>query len=202
MPRIKAANIEQHKELIRAQVLEAAESLFGEHGYQDVSLGDVAAAVGVGRTTLYDYFSDKEDLLATLVEETLPPTIDRIVAAVPGHLNSRDRLTALSVGMVEFVATDPTLGIILHREVAKLSEHTQDRVGKAHEGLSSEFVAVYREGVEAGVLKMLPFDLVGRFVQDLIMSAAKSLIDAEDPEARREEVTGAMNALLLDGLGA
>ena len=47
MPRIRAANIEEHKELTRAQVLEAAERLFGEFGYEDVALGDVAAAVGI-----------------------------------------------------------------------------------------------------------------------------------------------------------
>lgn len=201
MPRIRAANIEQHKELIRAEVLRAAEKLFGEYGYEDVALGDIAAAVGVGRTTLYEYFDDKEDVLATLVEETLPSTIDSMVAAIPSGLSWRDRLSSLSVLMVEFVATDPTLGLILHREVAKLSVEAQARVARAHRGLSSEFVTIYTNGVEAGELKALPYDLVGRFLQDLIMSAAKALIDSPDPAARRTEVTEAMVSVLLGGMG-
>lgn len=200
MPRIRAANIEEHKELTRRQLLEAAEDLFGEHGYEQVALGDVAAAVGVGRTTIYEYFHDKEDLLATLVEETLPPTLESMVASIPAGLSFRQRLAELAVRMVEFVAADPTLGLILHREVAKLSEEAQSRVAVAHRGLSSEFVAIYRGGLEAGELKALPFDLVGRFLQDLIMSAARALIDSPDPAARREEVTEAMVSVLLDGV--
>lgn len=201
MPRIRAANIEEHKELTRAQVLQEAERLFGESGYEDVALGDVAAAVGIGRTTLYDYFRDKEDLLATLVEETLPATIENLVQQIPDGLSWRERLAALSVAMVDFVATDPTLGLILHREVAKLSVEAQERVARAHRGLSAEFVTIYRNGVEYGELKALPYDLVGRFLQDLIMSAAKALIDSPDPAARRTEVTDAMVAVLLTGMG-
>ncbi|MBK5267388.1 MAG: TetR/AcrR family transcriptional regulator [Acidimicrobiia bacterium] len=201
MPRIRAASIGEHKELTRAQVLEEAERLFGEYGYEQVSLGDVAGAVGIGRTTLYDYFRDKEDLLATLVEEILPATIERMVRELPERLSWRDRLAALSVAMVDFVATDPTLGLILHREVAKLSTEAQDRVGRAHRGLSTEFVTIYQGGVEAGELKALPYDLVGRFLQDLIMSAAKALIDSPDPGVRRQEVTDAMVSVLLSGMG-
>jgi AcrR family transcriptional regulator len=201
MPRIRAASIGEHKELTRTQVLEEAERLFGEYGYEQVSLGDVAGAVGIGRTTLYDYFRDKEDLLATLVEETLPATIERMVREIPEGLSWRERLAALSVAMVDFVATDPTLGLILHREVAKLSTEAQDRVGRAHRGLSTEFVTIYQGGVETGELKALPYDLVGRFLQDLIMSAAKALIDSPDPGARRKEVTDAMVSVLLSGMG-
>lgn len=201
MPRIRAASIGEHKELTRAQVLEEAERLFGEYGYEQVSLGDVAGAVGIGRTTLYDYFRDKEDLLATLVEETLPATIERMVRELPDGLSWRDRLAALSVAMVDFVASDPTLGLILHREVAKLSTEAQDRVGRAHRGLSTEFVTIYQGGVEAGELKALPYDLVGRFLQDLTMSAAKALIDSPDPGVRRQEVTDAMVSVLLSGMG-
>ncbi|MDH3307806.1 MAG: TetR/AcrR family transcriptional regulator [Acidimicrobiia bacterium] len=201
MPRIRASNIEEHKQLTRRQLLEAAEDLFGEQGYEHVALGDVAAAVGVGRTTIYEYFRDKEDLLATLVEETLPETIDAMVLSIPAGLSFRQRLAELAVQMVEFVADDPTLGLILHREVAKLSDEAQERVAVAHRGLSSEFVAIYRGGVASGELKLLPFDLVGRFLQDLIMSAARALIESPDPAARRTEVTDAMVSVLLDGVG-
>ncbi len=200
MPRIRAASIEQHKELTRQELLEAAEELIGLHGYEHVSLGDVAAAVGIGRTTVYEYFRDKEDLLATLVEETLPQTIDDMVSEIPADLPYRDRLAALAVRMVEFVATDPTLGLILHREVAKLSVEAQDRVAVAHRGLSGEFVSIYRGGVQAGELKSLPPDFVGRFLQDLIMSAANVLIDSPEPISRRDEVTEAMVSVLLDGI--
>ena len=45
--------------------------------------GEIALAAGVGRTTLYDYFTDRDDLIATLVE------VDRIafgISAVVGYM--------------------------------------------------------------------------------------------------------------------
>ena len=71
MPRIRAENIAEHKALTRSQILNVAQELFSEWGYEDTSFGDISASVGIGRTTLYEYFTDKDDLLASLVEETL-----------------------------------------------------------------------------------------------------------------------------------
>jgi AcrR family transcriptional regulator len=45
-----------------------ARLLFAERGYRAVAMDDVAAAVGMARTTLYDYFDSKEEILYGLVE--------------------------------------------------------------------------------------------------------------------------------------
>ena len=83
MPRIRAENIAEHKALTRSQILNVAQELFSEWGYEDTSFGDISASVGIGRTTLYEYFTDKDDLLASLVEETLPQVIGEMVDAIP-----------------------------------------------------------------------------------------------------------------------
>ena len=200
MPRIRAENIAEHKALTRTQILTVAQELFAEWGYEDTSFGDISASVGIGRTTLYEYFTDKDDLLASLVEETLPQVIGEMVASIPPDSTPTERLHQLTVRMVEFVAVDPTLG--LHREVPKLSSNAQDRVAVAHQGLSHEFADAYRAGVAAGELKLLPAGLAGRFLNDLIMSAAKALIDSKDPAAKLAEVTAAVTDLLFNGLSA
>ncbi len=179
-----------------------AMELFADFGYEDTSFGDISASVGIGRTTLYEYFTDKDDLLASLVEETLPSTIDDIVSRIPAGISPAKRLEFLTVLMVEFVAVDPTLGLLLHREVPKLSSSAQDRVAIAHKGLSTEFADAYRAGVAAGELKLLPPGLAGRFLSDMIMSAARALIDSKDPKAKLPEVTNAVVDLLFNGLKA
>ncbi len=202
MPRIRAESIAEHRALTRSEILQAAQDLFAEFGYEATSFGDIAAAVGIGRTTLYDYFTDKDDLLASLVEDTLPATIRAMVADIPPGVGPSERLRHLTIKMIEFVAVDPTLGLLLHREVPKLSPEAQERVAVAHADLSKEFADVYRAAVAAGELKMLPGRLAGRFLNDLIMSAAKALIDSNDPAAKLAEVTSAAVDLLFNGLSA
>lgn len=200
MPRIRAASIAEHKVITRALILEMAQELFATWGYKDTSFGDIAAAVGMGRTTLYDYFADKDDLLASLVEETLPPTIKTMVERVPQDLPPAERLQRLVASTVEFVALEPTLGLLLHREVPKLSESAQQRVANAHHALAREFIDAYRAGVEAGDLKQLPPGLAGRFLNDMIMSAARLLIDSDHPAEDLSTVTEAMSDLVFNGL--
>lgn len=200
MPRIRAENIEAHKALVLNQALEAAQQLFDEFGYEQTSLGDVAAAIGVGRTTLYDYFTDKEDLLATLVETELPDTIAELLGSIPEGLSVDERLGELAVKTVEFVVSDPILGLVMHRELPALAGATQERIAAAHEDLSREFASLYRTGVEAGVFRGMAPDLAGALLQDTIMAAARVLFRGEEPKARLHEVTGSLVEFLRGGL--
>ncbi|GAA2262545.1 hypothetical protein GCM10009853_014590 [Glycomyces scopariae] len=54
----------------RRKVLETADRLFGEGGTA-VSLGEIAAAAGVGAGTVYRHFPTKDALLATVLDERL-----------------------------------------------------------------------------------------------------------------------------------
>lgn len=199
MPRIKADSVAEHKTVIRRRLLDASMTLFSELGYEATTFADLAAEADIGRTTIYEYFSDKEDLLASLVEEELPQTIGEMLGRLP-EASGTDRLVALAREMVAFIALDPTLGLLLHREVPKLNQQARVRVERAHLDLIHEFVSLIRGGVERGELRELPLDVLGRLVQDIIMSGAKVLIDAEDPLARMDEVTDAVVEVLLHGI--
>lgn len=201
MPRIKADSIEEHKALVYRQALGAAQELFRERGYHGTSLGDVAAAIGVGRTTLYEYFADKEDLLVVLVEEHLPEVIEGLVAGLPEDLPHRDRLAELAVRMMEFVATDSNLGTILMREVPKLSAEAQARVMRAHGALIGELISIYEEGVGVGEFREMPLGLAHRYIHDLIMSSAKALLASQEPKQHLHRVADALADFLLHGLG-
>lgn len=200
MPRIRADSIAEHKELTRRQILEATEELIAELGSADFSLGEVASAVGIGRTTLYDYFTDRDDVIASLVEEELPGVMAALLADVDHAAPPPGRLAEVAERTVRFVATDPVFGLILHREVGRLSEDAQRRIRVAHDGLVREVAAIYRSGVEDGSLRSLPMDLAGRFIQDTVMSAASAVIAGSDPEERLPEIVAGMRTFLLGGL--
>ena len=64
MPRISApSTVAEHRQQVQMEVFAAWAKLIAERGYDGVSLADVAAEAGVGRTAMYNYFADKESLL-------------------------------------------------------------------------------------------------------------------------------------------
>lgn len=198
MPRIRAASIDEHKALTRRALLDAAYKLIEDAETADISLAEVALSAGIGRTTLYDYFSDRDDLIAALVEDELPVVIAGLIDGVDESLSIGDQLAELAVETVEFVATDRVYGVILHREVGRMGLEAQERIRRSHSDLSSTMASLYARGVSAGIFDSLPPSLAGRLIQDTIMSAARVLIDGS---AERETVVTSLRRFLLKGLG-
>jgi TetR/AcrR family transcriptional regulator, fatty acid metabolism regulator protein len=54
----------------REEILKAAQEVFAKKGFQEATVSDVAQQAGVSDTTIYEYFSTKEDLLFSIPMET------------------------------------------------------------------------------------------------------------------------------------
>lgn len=184
----------------REALFRAAEALFGDYGYDAISHADIAIEAGLARTTFYEYFPSKEDLLVELVEDRLPVMAATMIAAVPRDVEPVDQLCELAARMIEFIGMDHTLGLILHREAGKLGDTAQARIAAAHADLSAEFGRLYRAGVASGRLRPLPGRLAGRIIQETIMAAGRVLLASGDPKAEVHEICDATVAFLRHGL--
>ena len=74
----------KHADERRQQILDCALQAFAARGYHDTSIADVCSRAGIGRATLYQYFTDKRDLLAALA--------DRIATRVTEAFRQRPEL--------------------------------------------------------------------------------------------------------------
>lgn len=63
MPSLWAETIEAHRRQVRNAILEAAASQAGEHGPLNVTMSQIADEAGIGRATLYKYFSSIDEIL-------------------------------------------------------------------------------------------------------------------------------------------
>ena len=202
MPRINAASIDEHKAQTRSALLKAAQTLIAEAGTTDIPLGQISLAAGIGRTTLYDYFTDREDLIATLVEEELPGVIGGLIESASFEGSASERLAVLATRTVEFVVNDPVLGVILHRDAGRMTSASQERIRVAHSSLSEAMVGLYFSGVDSGEFRAMPPDMAGRLIQDTIMSAANTVIHSSQPDRRIDSVTENLRQFLIGGLSA
>lgn len=64
MPRVTEA----HREARRMQILEAAFSCFGEHGFHQTSMRDICGEAELSPGAVYQYFEGKEDLIRAIGE--------------------------------------------------------------------------------------------------------------------------------------
>ena len=73
----------------RDSILEAAERLFTDRAFDEVTVADIAEAAGVSQQTVVNHFGSKERLYLTGMEERVAPRIQAQRARVrPGDLDS------------------------------------------------------------------------------------------------------------------
>jgi AcrR family transcriptional regulator len=65
----------------RESILNAANMVFGQRGYDTVRIDDVAAAAGISKALIYEHFRSKQELYAELMNRAALEMLDRIVAA-------------------------------------------------------------------------------------------------------------------------
>ncbi len=64
------------------QILASAIALFIEKGYQNTKIIDIAEAAGVGKGTVYEYFSGKEELLLMVLENVVSKDFEKVDALI------------------------------------------------------------------------------------------------------------------------
>lgn len=110
------------------QTLGAAHGLFAEHGYAAVTMDEIAAAVGVTKPLLYNYFGNKERLYVACMERAGDSLINTIADAVSKTANPGDALGAGVRAFFFFLDTDRSAWTVLFDETLPHGGEVFDRV--------------------------------------------------------------------------
>jgi AcrR family transcriptional regulator len=100
-PQPAASLMERKRRLVEQRIIEAAEQLFSTHGFENVSVTDIAARADVGRTTFFRYFGDKTEVVFAREREVL----DSIATLATDGLGAA-RSTAEAVELLRSVVLD------------------------------------------------------------------------------------------------
>ena len=85
-----------HRERQRRRILAAAEELFDIRGIDRVPIADIVAAAGIRASTLYEYFSNKDEIVWTLVEELMRQSSASVLEAIEAATGpALSKITAL-----------------------------------------------------------------------------------------------------------
>jgi AcrR family transcriptional regulator len=122
------------------QTLSAAHELFAERGYAAVKMDEIAAAVGVTKPLLYNYFGNKEQLYIACMERAGDALIATIAEAVGKTANPGDALGAGVRAFFAFLDSDRAAWAVLFDETLPHGGEVFDRVAE-YRGRIAELVS-------------------------------------------------------------
>lgn len=86
---------QEERDRRRAEIVDAAEVLYAETGWDSVTMDQVARRARLSRALVYVYFRDKADLHLALVERALTTLRGRFEAACEGKASGLEQLDAI-----------------------------------------------------------------------------------------------------------
>lgn len=133
-----------------AALREAAVELIARHGFEAMTMRQLAAEVGVQAAALYRYFPAKEDLLFTLMREHMEELIAAWQAADPGGAPNA-RLAAFVDNHVRFHVARRHATHVSNMELRSLAPERLTAILKLRTAYEKELRTILRDGAEARV---------------------------------------------------
>ena len=186
---------------MRGQILAAAARLFGQQGYANTTLRQIAQAAGIRAGSIYYHFEGKDEIAACVLDEGIVAVTDAVqgrLQALPPGADMRARLAAAVVGHLwgmlqrgEFTAAH----IRIYRYVSDAARQRHRTVRSAYTKLWDDLL---RQAAEAGQLRT---DIPVPMVRQFLVGALNWPVDWYDPRRGGfDQLAAQITGLVLDGL--
>ena len=143
----------------KAEIAHKALYAFAFEGYHKTSLGAIARMCGIGRTTIYEYFRDKDEIFSYALSHSfdlLQPDFRQILQQ-PG-LTSLERIAAILRAILTLFYQDKRALLVLVEHSLRLLRENREVAGRLRDrmrGLQDLLESLLREGMEAGQIRPL-----------------------------------------------
>lgn len=197
MPRITGPTIEAHVAQQEAAVVRAATRLFAERGFAATTMADIAAEVGLARTSLYRYFPDKDHILLAWLRREIGQLTERSAAIAAAGEPGAVRLRRWLRLQVDYVADpDHELFTRIAATMGTLSPEVLAAVGEQHRLLYGTVEPIVADALaEAGHPRRDPA-LVARLVIGLLAAATQEVSRGANRSAVQAELQRAATAVV------
>lgn len=115
----KNHNSTAYREELRHQILIVAMALFKKNGVKSVKMDDIATELAISKRTLYELYSNKEDLLYECVKNDKQRCLDKMANYAQTADNEMDILTFFFKGQIHDLGTTNP---VFFAEISKYSK--------------------------------------------------------------------------------
>ncbi len=143
-----------YNESVRISILEAAQNLFAKFGYKKTTMEDIAMELHKGKSSLYYYFKNKEEIFQAVIDKEQGVLISKLEEIVKSEQAAKEKLNEYVLVRMKTISeqdnyfkalTDDRFGgIEFVKAVKDSTEKTEVQM----------LESIITEGVEAGVFQM------------------------------------------------
>jgi AcrR family transcriptional regulator len=162
---------EEEQQRRRKEIFDASVHLFLEKGFSQTSLREIAEAAGIGKSTLYDYFRSKDEILVSYFESEIQKITDRAQEIARQELSISEKLRQIMQMHLEYLIANKNFYLKLMVASQTLSLGSQEKIQAKRHGYQDMLRALIEEGIGTGELRPVNSLLAARSVFNLLATA-------------------------------
>lgn len=183
-------------------ILDAAERVFTDAGFELAKMEDIARAAGVAKGTLYNYFPSKEAIFSALAERgrsRLLEAVDPAIARAPVEARPR----AFVQGLLEYIEQGARMALVyMHATGLSMNSALDPSAPEGRQSLTARLRESLRPSYEAGRLRTdLSLDCLTVLLGGMIGAAVQDFLERGE-QSGLTDMTDSILAVFFDGAGA
>ncbi len=167
----------------RHEIFHAAVHLFLKQGFQETSMWQIAKAAGIGKSTLYDYFPTKDDILVFTVEDEIIEALEHAKEIASQNINAEKKLRQIMRMQMGFLEENKQLLLKLSFESQRLKAESQERIQEKRHVYQDLVRGIIEEGIRNGEFRKINPLLAARTLLLLLTSVIYTTRPTGTPES-------------------
>jgi len=156
----------------RAEIMDAAVSIFAKKGYRDTTLEEIAITSEFGKGTIYNYFKSKEDIYSAIIDDVSANLYEIIQQADSETKNSKEFFKLHSKLVFQYCVGKRDAFIIYVREIALFTTdifiNDRKKINERHEKVRSILNQVISKGMKLKEIKKYDAEKLTTLYEHLI----------------------------------
>lgn len=137
----------------RRRIITSAIKIFGEKGFQNATIAEIAKDAGIGDATIYEYFKSKEDMLLEIPVEITKELIPQINEHMMGINGAFNKLRKFIWWYINFLEKNPGYGSIVLLELKTSKAYISTEAYQSARNFYQIILDIIKEGQEEGLIK-------------------------------------------------
>jgi AcrR family transcriptional regulator len=180
----------------RHEIFHQVVNVFVKKGFHETSMQEIAQAAGLGKSTLYDYFKTKDEILIYFFEDQLNDTTEEAQKIALQNLSADKRLRQVLEKYIESLQANKNLFLKLMQEAQRLKPESQKLVQEKRHAYQDLVRALIDEGVREGIFRKVNSLLAAR----LLISGMSSVIYGSRTTGTPQEMMEETMDIFLKGI--
>ncbi len=179
---------EEEQERRRKEIFDASLQLILEKGFNETSMREIARAANIGKSTLYDYYKSKDEILISYFEDEIEKLTDRAQEIIQQDHGVTEKLKRIMLMHMRYLVENKHTFLKLSVEVQRLSLESQEKIQAKRHAYQDMLRTLVEEGIRDGEFRAVNPLLAARSIFNLLATAVFTSRPTGTPEEMLEDV--------------